>query len=88
MGYRVMKYWDVFTDEIIDEKTYEEELEAEIEYWSDAFTFESWLNENYSASIVYHMEEQERQEILEKFYDWARRQAEDNMVYKPVEEDE
>lgn len=83
-----MKYRDLFTDEIIDEETYEEELEAEIESWMDESTFDDWLNGNYQASKIFQMAEMERQKVFDEFYDWACGQAEGNMMYEPVEEEE
>lgn len=83
-----MKYKHVISGEVIDEERYEELLDEETENWIDVFYFERWLNENYSASEIYSMDEDDRAELNDLFYDAMREYAEDEMEYEPIEEEE
>lgn len=83
-----MKYKHVINGEVIDEECYEELLDEETESRIDDFYFERWLNENYSASEIYSMDEDDRAELNDLFYDVMREYAEDEMEYEPIEEEE
>lgn len=83
-----MKYKHVISGEVIDEERYEELLDEETENWIDVFYFERWLNENYRASEIYSMDEDDRAELNDLFYDVMREYAEDEMEYEPIEEEE
>lgn len=83
-----MMYKHVITGEIIDEERYEELLDEETESWMDDFYFERWLNENYSASEMYSMDEDDREELSDLFRDAMREWAEGEMDYDPIEEEE
>lgn len=83
-----MKYKHVISGEVIDEEHYEELLDEETESWMDVFYFERWLNENYCASEIYSMDEDDRAELNDLFYDAMREYAEDEMEYEPIEEEE
>lgn len=83
-----MMYKHVITGEIIDEERYEELLDEETESWMDDFYFERWLNENYSASEMYSMDANDREELIGLFCDAMREWAEGEMDYDPIEEEE
>lgn len=83
-----MKYKHVITEEIIDEERYEELLDEETESWIDSYPFDYWLDENYHASEIYSMNEYDREEVYDLFYDAMREYAEDEMEYEPIEDEE
>lgn len=83
-----MMYMNTMTGEIIDEESFDELVDEEMEMWLDECNFERWINEHYSAYEIFSMYESDRQEVYEEFYDTMREKAIENMDYEPAEEEE
>lgn len=75
-----------------DEAVYsEKELQDEInritqEYFENALQFQEWLEEHYSVVETFNMDEDDRKDVLDKYFqacrDWAKEDIEENVEEK------
>ena len=51
----------------------------------DEWQFESWLNENYSASEVWDMTDEQMEEVRAQWVSYCEGEADDELGYKRIE---
>ena len=65
------------TQEVLGPREVEEKIDEKYqEYANDACDFDDYLIENYTIPEIWRMDEAQRDEVLEKYYNYCRSEAE------------
>ena len=65
------------TQEVLGPREVEGKIDEKYqEYASDTCGFEDYLTENYTIPEIWRMDETQRDEVLEKYYNYCRSEAE------------
>ena len=81
-----MKVWySSYDSEIISDRAHEEYFDSLVEDWKTKDNFNVFLAENYYPDEIFEFTDAERDEVRERFADWAREKAENDDVYVPYD---
>lgn len=73
---RVYVNWE--TQEVLGPKEVEEKIDEKYqEYANDTYDFNDYLTENYTISQIWEMNDIQKGEVLEKYYNDCRSEAEE-----------
>lgn len=82
-------YANWYDQEIITAEQYNERLDERIEEESGSYCFSEWLNDNYSATEIFNMDDDEKNFTIEEFKDFVMEciKQEFNQYWDEVEVD-
>lgn len=78
-------WYSSFDNDVMSDRAHEEYFNSLVDDWKTKDNFSTFLEENYYTDELFEFTDDDRDEALERFADWAHKKAEDNDVYAPYE---
>ena len=78
-------WYNSSNNEIISDRAHEEYFDSLIENYDTADNFETFLDETYYTSELFHFTDADREEARQQFEDWKLERAENDDTYEPYE---